>query len=96
MEQWRDRDGELLDYSRKDGVVGKEKRKFRKRKRFTYLELKTNDEDKLDPDTVSEVFIEKYEVEDQIKHKVENYFEKELDQDCTLDDVEDSLNKPMN
>jgi hypothetical protein len=90
------RDGELLDWSREDGVVGKEKRKLRKRKRFTYLELKTKDEDGLDPDTVSEVFIEKFEVEDQIKHKVENYFEKELDQDCTLDDVEDSLNKLIN
>jgi len=90
------RDGEPLDWSREDGVVGKEKRKLRKRKRFTYLELKTKDEDELDPDTVSDVFIEKFEVEDQIKHKVENYFQKELDQDCTLDSVEDSLNKLIN
>jgi len=90
------RDGEPLDWSREDGVVGKEKRKLRKRKRFTYLELKTKDDDKLEPDTVSEVFIEKFEVEDQIKHKVEDYFQKELDRDCTLDSVEDSLNKLIN
>jgi len=90
------RDGESLDWSKEDGVVGKEKRKLRKRKRFTYLELKTKDEEELDPDTVSEVFIEKFEVEDQIKYKVEDYFKKELDQDCTLDDVEESLNKLIN
>ncbi|WP_313694190.1 hypothetical protein [Halorarum halobium] len=90
------RDGEPLDWSKEDGVIGKEKRKLRKRKRFTYLELKTKDEEDLDPDSVSEVFIDKFDVEDQIKHKVENYFEKELDQSCTLDDVEDSLNKLIN
>lgn len=90
------RDSEPLDWSREDGVVGKEKRKLRKRKRFTYLELKTKDEEELDPDTVSEVFIEKFDVEDQINHKVEDYFEKELDQDCTLDEVEESLNKLTN
>lgn len=90
------RDSEPLDWSKEDGVVGKEKRKLRKRKRFTYLELKTKDEDELNPDTVSEVFIEKFEVEDQIKHKVKNYFQKELVQDCTLDSVECSLNKLIN
>ena len=90
------RDGKPLDWSKEDGVVGKERRKLRKQKRFTYLELKTKDEEELDPDTVSEVFIDKFEVEDQIKHKVEDYFEKELDQDCTLDDVEESLNKLIN
>jgi len=90
------RNGEPLNWSKEDGVVGKEKRKLRKRKRFTYLELKTEDKEALDPDTVSKVFIEKFDVEDQIKHKVENYFQRELDQDCTLDDVEDSLNKITN
>lgn len=90
------RDGEPLEWSKEDGVVGKEKRKLRKRKRFTYLELKTKNEEELEPDTVSEVFIQKFDVEDQIKHKVKNYFERELDQECTLDDVEDSLNKLTN
>lgn len=88
------RDGEPLDWSQEDGVIGKEKRKLRKRKRFTYLELKTRDN--LNPETVSKVFIEKFDVEEQIEHKVKEYFEKELDQDCTLDDVESSLNKLIN
>ena len=88
------RDGEPLDWSKEDGVIGKEKRKLRKRKRFTYLELKTRDD--LDPETVSKVFIKKFEVEEQIEHKVNNYFEKELDEDWTLDEVEDSLNKLIN
>jgi len=90
------RDEEPLDWSKEDGVVGKEKRKLRKRKRFTHLELKTKDDNELNPETVSEVFIKKFEVEDQIKHKIENYFQKELGQDCTLDSVEDSLNKLIN
>ncbi|UHQ98197.1 hypothetical protein HYG81_19045 (plasmid) [Natrinema zhouii] len=88
------RDGEPLDWSQEDGVIGKEKRKLRKRKRFTYLELKTRDD--LNPETVSKIFIEKFDVEEQIEHKAKEYFEKELDQDCTLDDVESSLNKLIN
>lgn len=90
------RDGELLNWANEDGVIGKEKRKLRKRKRFTYLELRTKDESELNPESVSKVFIEKFDVEKQIEHKVHDYFEKELDESCTLDDVEDSLNKLIN
>lgn len=90
------RNGEPLDWSKEDGVIGKEKRKLRKRKRFTYLELRTCDESELNPETVSKVFIEKFQVEDQIQHKVKDYFEKELEESCTLDDIEEILNKLIN
>lgn len=90
------RNGVPLDWSKEDGVVGTVKRNLRKYKRLTVLELESKDESELDPETVSEVFIDEFDVEEQIEHKVENYFEKELEQDCTLTDVEEALNKLIN
>jgi len=88
--------GERLDWSKEDGVVGTVKRNLRKFKRLTVLELQSKEESELDPETVSEVFIQEFDVEEQVQHKVEKYFEKELDQDCTLSDVKDALNKLIN
>ncbi|WP_424016257.1 hypothetical protein ACOZ4N_00390 (plasmid) [Halorientalis pallida] len=90
------RNGVPLDWSKEDGVVGTVKRNLRKYKRLTVLELESKDKTELDPETVSEVFIDEFDVEEQIEHKVENYFEKELAQDCTLTDVEEALNKLIN
>jgi hypothetical protein len=90
------RNGEQLDWSEEDGVVGTVKRNLRKFKRLTVLELQSEDESELDVETVSEVFIEEFDVEEQIEYKVENYFEKELDTDCTLSEVKESLDKLIN
>jgi len=90
------RNGERLDWSKEDGVVGTVKRNLRKFKRLTVLELQSKDESELNPETITGVFIQEFDVEEQIQHKVENYFERELDQDCTLSDVKESLNKLIN
>lgn len=91
-----DREDVEIDWSYEYGNYEGEKRKLRKRKRFTYLELRSKDESELDPETVAETFIEEADVEEQIEHKFYNYFGKELDDNCSLDDAEDALNKLVN
>lgn len=88
--------GEPLDWSKEDGVVGTVKRNLRKYKRLTVLELESRDESELDPETVSNVFIDEFDVEEQIQHKVRNYFKKELENDCTLNKAKGALNKLIN
>lgn len=90
------RDGEPAKWSEEDGVFGTVKRNLRKYKRLTYLELESMDESEIDPETVSKVFFEEFDTEDQVKDKVRNYFNRKLDDDCTLDDVEEALNYLIN
>lgn len=79
-----------------DGIFGRVRRKLRKGKRHTELELRRYDADELSPEIVAKIVIEKFEIQDQVTEPVKRYFDRSLDADCDAKDAREVIDELVN
>lgn len=82
-----------IDWSSTDGVFGTIRRKLRKGKRYTELELRKYDEEELTPEDVAKVCIEKFDIEDEVAGKIKAYFDRELTSNCSQKEARGAVDK---
>lgn len=85
-----------IDWSSTEGVFGTVQRELRKGKRYTELELRKYDEEELSSEEVAAVFIEKFEIEDEVISKIERYFEQELSLNCSRKEARAAIDELIN
>ncbi|MDB2269507.1 hypothetical protein PM032_00540 [Halorubrum ezzemoulense] len=85
-----------IGWDSRDGIYGRVRRKLRKGKRHAELELRRYDTDDLTPEKVSEIFIEKFEIQEAVVDKVENYFSQSLDSDCDIKEAREKIDEVVN
>lgn len=88
--------GTEIDWHSDDGIYGRVRRKLRKGKRHTELELRRYDADALSPEKVAEIFIEKFEIQDAVVEKVKRHFRKSLDADCDAKQAREEIDELVN
>lgn len=87
---------EDIGWGSTNGVFGRVRRKLRKGKRHSELELRRYDKEDLTPAKVAEVFIDKFEIEDEVAGIVEAHFQAVLDDDCDAKDAREEIDELVN
>lgn len=89
-------DYSLIGWGSRDGIFGRIRRKLRKGKRHAELELRRYDADELSPDRVAEIFIEKFDIQDEVTDKIEHHFCESLEESCEAKDARNEIDKLVN
>lgn len=89
-------DYSLIGWGSRAGIFGRVQRKLRKGKRHAELELRRYDADELSPDKVAEIFIEKFDIQDEVTDKIEHHFRESLRTNCDAKDAREEIDSLVN
>lgn len=85
-----------IDWAHDAGKYGDERRRLRKAKRMFDIELRRFSDEELSPESVAELFIDEFDIQDRSIAKIQQYFTQALTDTCSTPEVEQSVEELVN